>query len=281
MIPLMPETYKAPVSTGCGYTLTQPRAWTEDEVGWLKDMLGKGYSLKEIAYSMDRSETSVSIKRKRLAKRNDSYNKNHITEKYLTNESCLRILQPKTVLDLYCGSESYYRKRGYDTVTNDIDNGIEADYHMDAFKLICMLYAQGGKFEFIDLDPFGSAYDCFDLTIKMAVKGIAITLGEMGHKRWKRLDYVKYRYGIETMEDFTIENLIKHIQTIGFRNKKTLEVIEYHEWMNIGRVWFKIIPMKITEQWQDNVPAKPVVSKNEVFGDYHQVTIDEFLSMEE
>ena len=282
MIPKMPETYKAPVFIGCGYTKTKPRAWTEKEIEWLKSMLSEGYSLSEIAISMDRSETSIAIKRKRLTKKNISYNKHHITEKYLANESCLRIVQPETVLDLYCGAESYYRKRGYNTITNDLDENIEADYHMDAFKLICLLYSQGKKFDFIDLDPFGSAYDCFDLAIKMATKGIAITLGEIGHKRWKRLDYVKNRYGIESLENFTIENLIKHIQTIGFRNKKMLEVIEYQEWQNIGRVWFKILPLKITEQWEKDKPKQPtVVSKKEVFGGSHQLTLVEYMQSKE
>lgn len=104
----------------------------------------------------------------------------------------------------------------------------------------------------IDLDPFGSAYDCFDLAIKMAKKGLCITLGEMGHKRWKRLDYVKDRYDITDLDDFTSLNLIKKIQEIGRYNKKNLIVFDYKDWQHISRVWFTIEPYKETSQWADN-----------------------------
>ena len=102
----------------------------------------------------------------------------------------------------------------------------------------------------IDLDPFGSAYDCFDLAIKMAQKGLVITLGELGHKRWKRLDYVAPRYDIYSLDDFTIQKIISYIQKIGLQNKKKLVVYDFREWRNIGRVWFKIEPLKITSQWE-------------------------------
>ena len=122
---------------------------------------------------------------------------------------------------------------------------------MDSLRLLCKLYAESQKFDLIDLDPFGSAYDCFDLAIKMANKGLVITLGELGHKRWKRLDYVSPRYDINTLNDFTIQNLIAYIQKIGLRNKKELVVFDYREWRNIGRVWFKIEQCKITSQWDN------------------------------
>ena len=39
------------------------------EIEWVKELLSKGYSSKEIAVSLNRSETSVSIKIKRLKKK--------------------------------------------------------------------------------------------------------------------------------------------------------------------------------------------------------------------
>lgn len=77
-----------------------------------------------------------------------------------------------------------------------------------------------------------------------------MTLGELGHLRWKRLDFVRRYYGIETLEDFTIDNLIAEIQKIGLRNKKHLEPAFIKEWNQIGRVYFTIHPVKITEQWE-------------------------------
>lgn len=247
-IPKLPDEYKGDYNKGCGYTETVPRKWTDKEIEFLKELKAQGYSNKDIAVSLDRSETSISIKLKRLGKKQDTYNKRHIAEKYELNNAFLDTLKPKTILDLYCGTKSFYKP--FNAVTNDIDEAIPADYHADAFKLICKLYSEGQKFDLIDLDPFGSAYDCFDLAVKMANKGLVITLGELGHKRWKRLDYVGTHYGVKTLDDFTIENLIRHIQGIGERNKKLLTVWQYKEWQNIGRVYFTIDKLKVTKQWE-------------------------------
>lgn len=252
MIPKMPEEYKGNSITFGGYTKSQPRKWNEKEIEWLKNMIENGYTVNEIADSMDRTPVSIEIKRKRLTKKDNTYNKKHIVEKYEINEKFISDNNFKSVLDLYCGEKSFYSNRSFDLTTNDINKEIPADYHMDSFKLICKLYSEDNKYDFIDLDPFGSAYNCFDIAIKMAKKGISITLGELGHKRWKRLDFVRSHYDIETIDDFTIENLIKHIQKIGYRNKKQLTVYDYKEWQNIGRVWFTIEPLKITEQWEND-----------------------------
>lgn len=246
-IPVMPKEYKGKTNVGGGYTDTNPRIWTDKELEWVKDLHSKGYSVREIAYSTGRTLTSVSIKLKRLSKKENLYNINHIDEKYAINKKFLEEINPKNVLDVFCGENKFYKD--YNCITNDINKNIDCDYHLDALKLCCKLYIEENKFDLIDLDPYGSAYDCFDLAIKMAKKGLAITLGELGHKRWKRLDYVSRYYNINNFEDFTIENLIKHIQQIGLRNKKQLIVYDYKEWQNIGRVWFKIEPYKITNQW--------------------------------
>jgi hypothetical protein len=115
---------------------------------------------------------------------------------------------------------------------------------------VCKLYYEGAKFDLIDIDPFGSAYDCFDLCVKMAKKGLIITLGEIGHKRWKRLDFVRSHYGIEKLEDFTSNRIVDEIIKIGARNKKKLIPIFLNDYRNISRVYFKIETLKITEQWE-------------------------------
>lgn len=244
----MPEEYKGELRTSCGYTKTQPRAWTEKEIEWLEDMIKRGHSTSEIAHSMGRTEVSVSIKKKRLGKSRRTYNQKHINEKYDINYAFLDYIKPKTVLDAYSG-DGFYDSEKYDVITNDISEEFNTEYHKDALKLLCMMYSSDRKFDIIDLDPFGSAYDCFDLAIKMAKKGIIITLGELGHKRWKRLDFVRTHYGIDSLKDFTIENIISEIQKIGKRNKKELTVWNKREWERIGRVWFTVKKHKITEQW--------------------------------
>ena len=253
MIPKMPEEYKGKTNKGGGYTTSTPREWTEKELQWVRQLLDQGYTNKEIAESVDRTLTSVAIKVKRLGKQQNTYNAKHVVEKYAINDEFVKLIEPKSVLDLYCGEKSYYKDKASSVCTNDKNDGIEADFHMDALQCICLLYSQGLSFDVVDLDPFGSAYDCFDLAVKMAKKGLVITLGELGHKRWKRLDYVSRYYGIESLEEFTIERLIEHVQMIGRRNKKQLIPVYSREWRNIGRVWFKIEPLKITEQWDGTI----------------------------
>lgn len=250
-IPKMPTEFKGELKKSGGYTISSPREWTEKEIEWVKKMLDEGYSNKEIAESVDRTTTSVAIKVKRLGKKENTYNQRHVLEKYDLNAMFLNLIQPETICDAFCGQKSFYKSLDYNVITNDLDSGVEADYHMDAFRFMCEMFLEGKSFDLVDLDPFGSAYDCFDLAVKMAKKGVIITLGELGHKRWKRLDFVGRYYGINSLEDFTIENLIQHIQMIGERNKKKLIPVFTKEWRNIGRVYFRIEPIKIVEQWEN------------------------------
>ena len=100
------------------------------------------------------------------------------------------------------------------------------------------------KFDLIDLDPYGSAYDCFDLAVKMAKKGLVISFGEWGHKRWRRFDYVQPRYGISSYDEFTEDFFIAEVKRIAECNKKTADpVISAHS-KNFLRIYFKIEPMK-------------------------------------
>jgi hypothetical protein len=248
---LMPSEYKGEYTKNGGLTKFQPRKWTEKEIEWVNMLKAKGFNTKQIAECIDRDVTQVSIKIKRLGKMNKTYNDPHRAEKYATNASFIIDANIDSVLDVFSGSKSAYETYGLKKlVTNDAEVSFSTDYNYDALTFCCMQYAGGNKYDLVDLDPFGSAYDCFDLAIKMAKKGLVITLGELGHKRFKRLDFVRRYYGIETLEDFTTDNLVKHIIKIGERNKKTLIPIYVKDWRNIARVYFKIEQLKITEQWE-------------------------------
>ena len=248
---LMPSEYKGEYTKNGGLTKFQPRKWTEKEIEWVNMLKAKGFNTKQIAECIDRDVTQVSIKIKRLGKMNKTYNDPHRAEKYSTNAKFIIDADIDSVLDVFSGSKSAYETYGLKKlVTNDSEISFKTDYNYDALTFCCMQYAGGNKYDLVDLDPFGSAYDCFDLSIKMAKKGLVITLGELGHKRFKRLDFVRRYYGIETLEDFTTDNLVKHIIKIGERNKKTLIPIYVKDWRNIARVYFKIEQLKITEQWE-------------------------------
>lgn len=247
--PQMPKSYVGKELTNGGFTIYTPRQWTAEEIDWCLDLRNKGYSIQEIADSVCRDKASVSLKLKRLTKKNDTYNLEHLKEKYNLNDEFYEVIKPEKVLDVYSGKKHYWKSK-CNCVSNDIDTEIEADYHMDSLKFLCQEFLKGNKYDLIDLDPYGSAYDCFDLAVKMAKKGLIITYGEMGHKRWKRLDYVGSIYGITDIKDFNIQALIAKTQDIARHNKKNLEVWRVCEWRNITRVYYIIQELKITEQWE-------------------------------
>lgn len=253
VVPKMPQEYIGNTGKGCGYTKSNPRSWTDEEVCWIQKLRSEGYSNEEIGESTGRTAVSIQIKLKRLGKRNDTYNEHHVRDKYACNDEFYRLINPKSILDLYCGVKSYwvyYTPDNVKVITNDKDKDIPATYHEDAERLVHKLYYENCKYDVIDLDPYGSAFDCFDLAIKMAQKGLIITFGELGHKRWKRLDFVRRFYGIERLEDFTLRAIVDKVQEIGLRNKKKLTPVISRVWDRIGRVWFTVEPVAITEQWE-------------------------------
>jgi hypothetical protein len=237
----LPEDYKGEFSKKTHLTKFQPRKWTEKEIEWALMLKAKGFNIEKIAQCLDRDFTQVSIKMKRLNKKDgESYNSKHRDDKYYHNDIFLKDIQPNSVLDLYAGQYSYYEDKVNELITNDKNDSFNTYFNENAEKLVHKLYYENYKFDLIDIDPFGSAYECFDCSIKMARKGIIITFGELGHKRFKRLDYVSRIYGINNLEDFTIDKLIEYVIIIGKRNRKNLQPVIIRNYKNISRVYFKI-----------------------------------------
>ena len=239
-------------------TKSKPRKWEEEDIKSLKELKAKGLSNKDIAKELDRTEVSIQIKLKRLNKSNTTYNDKHRKDKYKTNTEYLLNIQPTNVLDLYAGEESFYKNykerllQDIILTTNDKNKEFtNCDFNLPALKLLCKMYYDGKKFDLIDLDPFGSAYECFDLSLKLAKKGLIITYGELGHKRWKRLDYVKRFYNINSLDEFNLRNLMKQVDIIAAQNKKTLRPVFVREWRNIARVYYKIEELKLNP-WEES-----------------------------
>lgn len=233
-------------------TISIPREWTDKDIDELKKLKKQKLSNLEIANKMNRTEISIQIKWKRLNKKNNTYNKKHLLDKYDTNLEFINLIKPKSILDLYAGEYSYYLKLKQELnslnenyiekiITNDKNKDFSFNnYNDDSLRVLGKLYYEKNKFDLIDLDPFGSAYECFDLSLKMAKKGIIITYGELGHKRWKRLDFVSRFYDINSLDNFNVDNLIKKTQYIALQNKINLNPIFIKEWQNIARVYFEI-----------------------------------------
>lgn len=155
------------------------------------------------------------------------------------------------VLELFAGRRCIgraFEERGHEVFSVDWNRDLkDIDLSCDILELTAdRVIEVFGKPDVIWASP-----DCTTYSIAAISRHRKKNLdtGELGHKRWKRLDYVSSHYGIQSLNDFTIENLVSHIQMIGLRNKKRLSVFDCREWRNIGRVWFKVDPLKITSQW--------------------------------
>lgn len=260
---LLPKQFIGKTVKNGGLTKFNPRKWTKEEIDWVLMLLEKGLSVKQISECIYRDITQTSIKIKRIGKKEKTYNKAHVDDKYRYNDMFLKEINPASVLDLFSGQPSFYLNKGIaKLVTNDVNKSFGADYCERAEKLVAKLWYDGYSFDVIDIDPFGSAYDCFDLSIKMAKKGIVITFGELGHKRFKRLDYVKRYYNIDSIEDFNVQSLINHVIIIGERNKKNLIPIYIREWKGISRVYFKIEKTKIWHKTNLTTPIQNMGEKN-------------------
>lgn len=246
-IPKLPNEYKGKerIAHHKEYDL-KSRDWTEEEEKWLWDLYKQGYTIKQCAFSLDRGEVATGIKLKRLKKRYNEYNETHLNDKYSSNFKFLKLFNDDIiVLDVFCGVNSFYKNKGFNVVTNDKDKKIDAMYHMDADKFLDFIISKGDKFDIVDLDPFGASITYLEKALKIADKGLIMTLGELGHRRWKRLDFISKHYSnITKVEDITIDNMIEHIINHAEELGYTLEIVIKKDWGNIGRVYFKIIGKK-------------------------------------
>ncbi len=222
------------------------RPWTTDDIKELKELVEKWYNNKTIANLVWRNEIGISLKRKRLTKVENTYNAWHISDKYETNLMFMDLIYPDSVLDVYAGNWYYkdFELKRY--VTNDKWD-FQTDHSMEAFEFLAMFY--NDRFDIVDLDPFGSAFECLDLAIRIAKKGLIITLWEMGHRRFKRTDFVRKRYWIESMNEDWVAKIIAYIENRGIIWKKKLTPVFIKNWNNISRVYFKIEPYKEPGKW--------------------------------
>lgn len=231
------------------YKRTNPRVWTAEEEAWALEMREAGHNRRKIAEALGRSEASVQLKLKRLTKKSGDYNRNFRAEKYAANLRYLEAVRPASVLDVFAG-DSWWAKQGVQTLTNDISPDIASDFSRDAFELLAVMYLQGRKFDVIDLDPFGSAYECFEFSLRLARKGVVVSFGEWGHKRWKRLDFVADRYRITTLETWSEDAFVSEFQRLARLHKKEARVLDSLVYGNFFRVYFLLEPVKKISQWK-------------------------------
>jgi DNA (cytosine-5)-methyltransferase 1 len=243
-IPLFPKELKKDIKKSQHKTFVlKTRDWSQEEEDWAWDLYKEGYNYNQIAYSLDReSSSSVPIKMKRLKKKYGEYNDPHKEDKYEKNKHFIALFDNKnlTVLDCFCGDTKFYNNLCKTVHNNDINKSIVCDTNLDANDLLLNLIKENKTFDVVDLDPYGASIIYLDNALKVATQGLVMTLGEYGHKRWKRLDFISKHYDINVIEDLTIDNLIDNIIKKAKDKNITLTPVLVGKYNHIGRVWFTI-----------------------------------------
>ena len=215
-----------------------PKVWNDEEISKMLELKKQEVSFDIICKILNRTAESCKRKFYRLQKKLNTYNKNHKDLKYYYNKQFLEKINAETLLDAYSGGISWWKKN---TQLQVIDNDIKiagAEYKLDAFDFLYLHRKQ--KYDVVDLDPFGSAYDCFDFALQIAEKGLIITFVEIVGRRFNRQDFVEHRYGINYIEDFTSKKLSEYVEKKALIYRKVLTPIIIAEMTNITRIYYKI-----------------------------------------
>lgn len=177
----------------------------------------------------------------------NSYNSDHVEEKYIINKEFYDQVKPKSILDLYCGRSRFWASnygKICKVVSNDNlkDPNANPDYKMtiDADKLLQAYLSVDYHFDLIDVDPYGSPKDCISAAIKLADKGLIITFGDFKNccKRFstEEKNYFYDFYGISLpKKNITIDHLAEFV--IKLSNNK-FKVWGIADWRNCDRIYF-------------------------------------------
>jgi hypothetical protein len=239
-----------------GVIKSEPKKWTESEIEKLLRLKGAGISFQDIGKTLKRTPYSCNRKYYKLMKKQDTYNNAHRTIKYDYNLKYLVSVNAETLLDAYSGGVSWWEKNTPLSVVSN-DNKVEgADFKMDAINFLHQNRTK--NYDIVDLDPFGSAFECFDYALQIAQKGLIITFGEIVGRRFNRMDFVEHRYGMKYIDEFTPKKLSEYIEKRGLIFKKKLTPIFITEMTNITRIYYSIEVIKYGNSGCKYFPKKEV-----------------------
>lgn len=211
------------------------------------DLINSGYTLYHISKKYDITITQAKSILSKYKKESNTYNVDHIKVKYQINNEFFHCIKPKTILDLFCGRNRYWATNFGDkslVISNDLleDKFANPDpgYNIDANILMNNFIANNECFDLVDVDPYNSPAEFIDSAIKLAVKGLIITFGDLPNvKRFKKYDYFYKHYGItDSIENINIQSLAEYLVE---KTNNRFEIFEAYSWKTCGRVYLKSI----------------------------------------
>lgn len=219
----------------------------EEKIKKAHELKKEGFSIKHISNKLNLKVDVVKNYLVSYKKKENSYNLDHLSDKYELNDEFFQLIKPKSILDVFCGQRRFwadYKNEECNVVSNDSmqDENARPDNFMTlpANQLLEIYKLAKIKFDIVDIDPYGSPIDCLESAVNVAEKGLIITFGEFKKikYRFKNIgeNFFKEKYGITIpLENITINDLADIITKIS--NNK-FKVWRIGDWRNCDRVYF-------------------------------------------
>lgn len=180
--------------------------------------------------------------------------------KYDADNAFAKEIEAETILDVYAGDSRKYVALKKKVITNDIDQKCNTDYHLPADRFLAQMYGEARNIDLVDLDPYGSCWDCLPLAIKLARKGLIVSYGDFSNWRYKRWEIIQHQIGckpesIEQYKQFLITITIQMGMT--YAKKKLVPVYQYTVNKYFTRIYYRVEKGK----WNINNGAEKLKKK--------------------
>lgn len=211
------------------------------------DRFSEGFTIQNLEETFGKDKEKIKKLLKKYRKDINEYNSDHVYEKYELNERFFNKINPKTILDAFCGVSRYWATEysgAASVISNDnmLDPNAKPDdgYTYNAKTLLKKFYKEGVFFDLIDIDPYNSSKDYIDLGFELSKKGVIFTFGEFPRvKRYhkKYLNYFRKNFGIDSSsDDMTIEKFSEYLVE---RSGGKFKVFGIGEWKTCCRIYLE------------------------------------------
>jgi tRNA G26 N,N-dimethylase Trm1 len=164
-------------------------------------------------------------------------------------------------VDAFAGmNKKYATMKDVKVITNDIDQKCPTEYHLPADRFLSQMYADARNVDLVDLDPYGSCWDCLPLAIKLARKGLIISYGDFSNWRYKRWEIIQYQVGCIPKDIDQYRGLLIGVtiqMAMSYAKKKLVPVYAFSPNKYFTRIYYQVQPGK----WNINNGAEKLRKK--------------------
>jgi hypothetical protein len=149
----------------------------------------------------------------------------------------------ESIADVYAGASTKYTSVCSKVITNDIDQKCPTQYHLPADRFLAQMYGEARNIDLIDLDPYGSCWDCLPMAIKLARKGLIISYGDFSNWRYKRWEIIQYQVGCipKNLDEYKADLIGITIQMgMSYAKKKLVPLYAFTPNKYFTRIYYKV-----------------------------------------